>query len=519
MVKGFKLTYSRSAFLLLSVAIVLCRLLCPRTETGDITSSLPSHFSGFTREGFSLPFQVSFPLGLISVIAGIWFLRKILLSFFSDVIAALTIVLIVIAGNYLQLVLYHIDSPHNYLFTIYALIVWLTILWHERPGIQYAVLTGIATGLAALVSPAGAVILIVPLMWGISGRDSFHRKWQLIRSNRSQVVISFLIPAAVVLVQVLFLEIRSGNTYHEAYGPDKQFQWIAPYLWQVLFPLKEGGFSFVPLIIFPLAGFYFLADKNRDIFFSIFLFFLLNLLIIASWPATWNGISPGQFALAGSYVILAIPLGYLVQWIASLKPLSGAPFYIIFLFLILLNLVRTWQFKDSITGPKDITTEQYFLKNAGEFNLRVITDYDFESEDFPIPGNLVTDIVRSGKCAFRMDTGMRFSPGLHSTYGDLDKKLMAGLRVTVWVCSKVPFSENPGSLVATSNHDGLAYRYETVSFGDEKLNQGQWNKVTMYYLAPESPEPEDLLQSYVWYRGEKEMYIDDLKIELIERKK
>jgi hypothetical protein len=40
----------------------------------------------------------------------------------------------------------------------------------------------------------------------------------------------------------------------------------------------------------------------------------------------------------------------------------------------------------------------------------------------------------------------------------------------------------------------------------------------MYYLTPESPDPEDIIQVYVWYRGKKELYLDDLKIDLFEPK-
>ena len=88
----------------------------------------------------------------------------------------------------------------------------------------------------------------------------------------------------------------------------------------------------------------------------------------------------------------------------------------------------------------------------------------------------------------------------------------------MWIYSKVPFSENPGSLVVTSSHEGLNYRYETISFESGNLKPGQWNKVVMYYLTPESPDPVDIIQVYVWFRGKRELYIDDLKIELFEPK-
>lgn len=194
------------------------------------------------------------------------------------------------------------------------------------------------------------------------------------------------------------------------------------------------------------------------------------------------------------------------------------PFYLFFLFFILLNLFQSWQFINSIINPPDKTKEEYFLVNPGKFNIRVLGNYDFENKDSPFTGSLVSDIVNNGQYAFRMDAGMAFSPGLQSSFAELSKKSPLGIRVTAWIYSKIPFKENPGSLVVTCNHEGLNYRYETISFEKENLKPGQWNKIVMYYLTPESPDPDDMIQVYVWYRGKNELYVDDLKIELSEPK-
>jgi len=504
---GSKIKYSQLAFFLLSFAVIFSRFIFSRVETQDI------------HDGFSLLYRISNAMvSVVCAISGIWILRKILLCFFLDGIAALTMALIVLGSNYFQLTAYDGAMPHNYLFTLYALIVWLTIRWHEIPRKKYAFSLGLAIGLAILVRPTSAVIILVPLLWGIADKESLQRKWILIKSNLSQVIFCILFLAAVAFLKILSWKIQSSSFFFYSNEPDEELLWIAPNLWQVLFSFKTGWFVYSPILIFSLIGFYFLADKNKAIFFATFLFFMVNLAVIASWPTWWYRDSLGQLALIESYVILAIPFGYLLQWMVLLKPLARVAFFFVFLFFILLNLFETWQYMNFPIDPSNMTKEYYFLKQTEKFNIRVLSNYDFEKNNFPASDNLVTDIVKNGQYAYRMDTGIHFSPGLRSSYAELSEKSHLGIRVTAWIYTKVPYSENPGSLIVTSNHEGLNYHYETISFDKENLKPGQWNQVIMYYLAPESPDPKDIILVYVWFFGKKEMYIDDLKIELFEPK-
>jgi len=456
--------------------------------------------------------------GMISAITGLWILRNVLLRFFNDGITAVTLALVVLGSNYFQLAVFDGSLTHNILFTLFALIVWLTIRWHEMPHRKYAISMGIAIGLAILVRPASSVILLVPFLWGIFDEESLQRKWVLIRTNFSQVILCFLYLAIVVFLEMFYRKLQSGIFMYAGNETNEKFRWIAPYLLQVLFSFKNGWLIYAPMMVFPLIGFYFHAERNKAIFFATFLFFLVNLAIVGGWPAWWHGNIPGQPALMESCVILAIPFGYLLQWIVSLKPVARMPFYLVFLFFILLNQFHSWQYIKSIIDPPNMTKEDYFMKYPGKFNVRVLSNYDFENKDSPFAGSLVNHIVNNGQYAFRMDAGKAFSPGLQSSFAELSKKSPIAIRVTAWIYSKIPFPENPGSLVVTCNHEGLNYRYETISFEKENLKPGQWNKIVMYYLTPESPDPDDMIQVYIWYRGNKELYVDDLKIELSEPK-
>ena len=525
----------------LKYSMGLAILYSPFFFLGHITALI----SGFPADGFSLPYQVSIAFGsIVYAVAGIWILRKILNRFFSDGIVAITMVMIVIGTNYFELTAFDGAMAHNVLFTLFGLILWLTIRWHEEPKWEYAIFLGIAIGMSILARPTSAVIVLVPLLWGAFDRETWITKWTLIRNHYFQIIVMIVFLCIPPFFQMIYWKIHAGSFFYYSYESNEKLNLIGPYLWQVLFSYKKGWLVYTPLMTFPIIGLYFLAEKNKNIFYSVFLFFLFNLGIVASWPTWWYGGSLGQRALMESYVILALPLGYFLQWLVQKGRWLTSSCFIVILFFILLNLFQTWQYMNFMIDPSNMTKEYYWaifgktkvaeeskqylegytldagsiLKDDEKFNIRQLALYDFENKDFPYYGNLSTYPVFKGTYSFRMDSNMQFSPGIKINYSELTKKVKAGIKVSVWVYSKVPFTENPANLVVTSNHDGLNYRYEAILFERENLVAGRWNKIVLNYIIPDYPDPKDMLQAYLWYRGKKDLFVDDLKIELFEPK-
>ena len=501
--------------------------------------------SGFPTDGFSLPYQVSIAAGsVIYAIIGIWFLRKVLIRFFSEGVTAVTMILIVLGTNYFELTAYDGAMAHNFLFTLFALILWVTIRWHEEQRLKFAVSLGFFIGLAILARPTCIVIALVPLFWGIFDRETFLNKWNLIRNHALQIVFMILFLCIPPFFQMLYWKIHAGSFFYYSYESNEKLRWIGTYLVQVLFSYKKGWLIYAPMMIFPLVGFYFLAEKNKKVFYAAFLFFIMNLLLVASWPTWWYGGSVGQRALMESYVILALPLGYFIQWLSEKKVVVQLLLSFVFFFFILLNLFQTWQYITFMIDPSNMTKEYYWaifgktkvsedakqflegytlspgsiLKNEDKFNIKQLAFYNFENKDFPYTGNLSTDLFVNGRFSFRMDSNMQFTPGIKINFKDLTKKLQVGIRLSAWVYTKIPIAENPASLVVTCNHNGLNYRYDAILLEREQLVAGRWNKVVLNYMTPESPDPEDFIQAYLWYRGKHDFFVDDLKIELFEPK-
>src|SRR5690606_1003927 len=108
----------------------------------------------YPNDGFSYPYQVSIGVGMfLLALLGLYFLRKILLLYFSDKVTAITLLLLVIGTNYLNYSSIDQALTHNALFTIYVLIIWNTIAFYKNHKIRFLIYSGLLCGLATLIRP------------------------------------------------------------------------------------------------------------------------------------------------------------------------------------------------------------------------------------------------------------------------------------------------------------------------------------------------------------------------------
>jgi hypothetical protein len=506
-----------------------------------VIGHLAAHLFGYSPDGFTLPYQLSIALGsIVYAMTGLWFLRKVLLRFFDDKTVALSMLVIVFGTNYLHLTAFDGVMPHNYLFTIYAVITWLTIRWHDDPHWKFAVPLGLLCGLAALVRPTAGVIVLVPLLWNISG---WRQKWSLVARNYLQIIVMILMICLVAGMQMLYWKLHTGSWIYYSYEKGEELEWIAPYLGKVLFSYRKGWLVYTPVMIFALAGFIPLAVKYRKIFTAVFIFFIVNLLFVASWPTWWYGGSFGQRALMESYMLLAFPLAAFLEWVRGKNRLIIWPVFVVFILLAGLNLFQTWQYYHYILDPSGMTKGYYRrifgktsvtasdrmylvpsldneekegLPASDKFFARVLASYNFEKptkEELP---GFCKDTANTGVYSFRMDRNHAFSPGINIPYSELSKKDFAWIQA----CGYVYFTCKPEEVVCglaiTCNQDGKPYKYRILPLNKANLQPFTWNKVCLDYMTPYLEDKSGAVQVYFWYHGEKELLVDDIEIKLFE---
>jgi len=498
---------------------------------------------GFPADGLSLPYQFSIAFGaLIFTFIGLIYFRKILLNYFNDLTTSLLLIIIVFGTNYFQLNVFEgALLSHNILFTFYGILIWNTIKWHKNPKLKNAIFIGIASGFIILIRPAEVICILIPILWNIKNKETLIQKIELIKKNFVHILSIVVSVFIIGLPQIIYWKLLSGKFLYYSYtNAGEGFDFLSPHILNFLLDFRKGWFIYTPIMIFSLIGFYHLYKKKKEIFYAILVFFLLDLWIISSWTCWWYaGASFSSRSLVPAYLILSIPLGFLIENIIIKKKLTKIIFSSIFFMLIVLNLFQSWQFITNVLSKTRMTKEYYFaifgktsvsekdkklllverssdgeefLKNEEDYNKKLLCNLNFEKD-----GNTN---LRSydGKGAFLLNEKIQFSPGIDIKYKDLTKKSHVWIRSHVFVFLPEAYDEELPLLVATFNHKEKSYKYKAVGIKPDNIKYNDWNKISFDYLSPEVRSTEDNLLVYVWHRGKDTIFIDALVIDAFEPK-
>jgi hypothetical protein len=365
---------------------------------------------GYEADGFSFPYQVAIGIGsLLVALLGLWVLRRNLLHYFSDKATAITIGLIVLATNYLDYAAINGAMTHNYLFTLYTLLIAMTISYYRQPIGWKALAIGGLLGLMALTRPTEIIAALLPLGWGIATRADLAERWVFWKKHFTHLLLSVAAVAAVGSLQVAYWKIVAGEWWVYSYQ-DQGFDWLRPHFIHGLFSYRKGWLVYTPVMVFALIGLWHLWRGRRELFWAIALFFGLFLYITFAWSIWWYGGSLGQRAMVQSYAVLAFPLAAFVQRVLDRRVVFRAIIWALCAFCIYYNLWLTHQAHRGGLLEPEFTTRAYFWRtflrweapmdvkklldtdrDYGEHrkNVRLIYENNFEDEkavqDCPLP--------------------------------------------------------------------------------------------------------------------------------------
>jgi hypothetical protein len=501
---------------------------------------LAAKIFGYPTDGFSFPYQLSvFIGGIIYSVIGICCLAKALTRFFSSRVIIIVLALIIFGTNYLvHITMYGQNAmSHNYLFTCYALILYLTIRWHETFKLRDIILLGAVCGVGILSRPSEIVCLVIPALWNISGRNSLLEKIKLLLRYRVHVIAFLFMILLFGSFQLIYWKVQTGKFIFYSYGGNagEGFEFFSPYFAKVLFSFRKGWLVYTPIMIFAILGFIFIYKFNRKIFLALFAYFIFNLYLVSCWSTWWYAQSFSQRALIPSYPVMAIGLGYFLTWLqprTMLKIIS----YSIIAFLLFLNIFQTIQFHKGVLHPDSMTSAYYFrifgrLDASNEDRKLLMVNRNFDGPEkftdstgyrsrelahLDFENNTTHDsaVSHSGRYSFRLDSLNTFSPGYEAAFKDITKGDHAWIRISAWVYA---YSNSSFSMVAHFSHKGFSqysHPYKYMTFDSEKMNLefNKWEKVSFDYLTPEVRNIKDPFKAYIWNRGKGTIYIDDLQI-------
>ncbi len=507
---------------------------------------LYAKISGYPADGFSLPYQYAIFIGSqVFTVTGIVALRKVLIQFFNDKITAVTMTIIVLGTNYFYHSSFHGQNAmsHNFLFTTYAFIIWLTILWHRSHKLKHIIILGIACGLTILSRPSEIVCLAIPLFWGVWNKETVIEKFNLLVRQKKQVILFLIILLIIGSLQFVYWKIFTGKFLYNSYGANagEGFEFLRPYTLKVLFSFRKGWLIYTPVMIFSILGLAVLYRKNRGLFFPLLIYFIANLYIVSSWSCWWYAQSFGQRALIQSYPVMAISLGYSLVYLNDKKKNFRIAIYFVLFAFTTLNLFQTRQFIYGIINADRMTKEYYFkvfgkthineenkklllikrsfdgkepFTNEAEYVSKLLQKREFED----LKTKTSTRFAFSGKKSVLLDSSTIYSPVIEASYRKITDQDHAWIRASVYIYPTVDLKTNPFSFVIHFEHNGYAYKYK--AFDSEKMNLklNEWNRVCFDYLTPEVRRKTNNLKVYIWYRGKEELFVDDLQVDIFELK-
>jgi hypothetical protein len=488
--------------------------------------------AGYKADGFTLPYQLSLTFWCVFVAClGLGAMRRLLLRYFDDWIVAVVLIVLCLATNFYNFVSFSVLT-HAYLFTLYAVILWLTDSFYrsDRKRMMYVVAIGLLSGLATIVRPTEIICVLIPLLWGVSSRDSLKERIGFFWENKKFAFAYCAAAFIAALPQLLYWKIYAGHWLFFSYhGDDKTFSFLHPHVLNVLFSYQKGWFTYTPVMILSILGFYQLYKNYRSVFWCIASFTMLNIYLVSSWDCWWYGGSFSMRALIQSYALLMFPLA---AFLADLLKRKYWKYLIIaiLLFCTWLNLLMIYQangsFKYGIMEGEG-TTRAYYWRIFGKTEVSLkdkkLMDnneeiperlepglkevYRTDLEDIPFADSAM---ALSGKRAFKLDGAKQFTDKLYipvsnnihkGWYRVYAKAFFPDKEWNVWDQAQFNVGFYKGD--KTVKQKGI--RVQRIT------EQGAWNEVYVDIKVPHGDY--DKLGVYFWNANStKAIYIDDIKV-------
>jgi hypothetical protein len=372
---------------------------------------------GYAADGFSKPYQVAIGWGsLLVALLGLWVARLNLLRYYTDRTTALALLAIVWGSNYLNYASIDGAMTHNWLFTVYSLLVYSTIQFYERPRWYWAAAIGILCGWATLTRPTEIISVLIPLLWGLSSGSDLKQRLGLWWQHKGHLLLAALLMGAVGSLQLLYWKWATGQWLVYSYG-DQGFDWARPHVADVLISARAGWLLYSPMMLFAVLGLFLLWRQQRPVFWASTLFLLLFFYITSAWSIWWYGGSLGARAMVQSYALWVFPLSAFFEFVLQRRWMRWPALAFSALF-VWCNLWWTHQAHLGGLFVSEQMTKAYFWKVIGKSerqrdwlklldnknyfdgpvptNARVLGRFDFEQDTTQITTEAPISGLRSG---------------------------------------------------------------------------------------------------------------------------
>lgn len=338
---------------------------------------------GCEANGFTAPYAFALIFGsIIYLLIGFLFLRRVLLKYFSDAAVAFTLLIIGLATNLLCYAAIEAPMSHAYSFSLFCIFLYLTEKWYTNRQWSTGIFIGLTTGLITLIRPTNGLIVLVFLLYNIAGWKDIPVRIRLFLANYPKIIGMIICAFIVWIPQLLYWKYVSGEWLFYSYG-DERFFFNDPKIIDVLFGFRKGWLIYTPVMVFAIIGTGMLWKTNKQYFYPVVLFSILNLYIISSWWCWWYGGGFGMRPLIESYAILAVPLAAFLSWTIKQRRRLKIPLIVVVAAISLQSTFHTIQYYYGSIHWDSMTKQAYVdsfwrVRPTGKFGS-LLSSPDYEA--------------------------------------------------------------------------------------------------------------------------------------------
>lgn len=309
---------------------------------------------GYEADGFSEPYQFMIQFsGLIYLLIGLYYLRRILLLYFSEKVVAITLFCIVFGTNLFYYGSVHGAMSHTHTFCLASIFIWYGIKWLLKPNLKMTVIVGLTIGLIVLIRPVNILFVLFFVLFGVTSLEGIKRRMLLFFRFKHYVLLMQVLAILVFLPQLLYWKHFTGHYFFNSYVGES-FYFGNPHLAEGLFGFRKGWLLYSPIMIFSLIGMVILFKTKREFSFPVTILFLIYTYVILSWWCWWYGGAYGLRAMIDIYPFLIFGFAVFVNKIISNKIVLG-----ILGLLVLINCFQMYQYRRGVIHYDGMTKEAY----------------------------------------------------------------------------------------------------------------------------------------------------------------
>ena len=310
--------------------------------------------------GFSDPYHFAIQFSsLIYFLIGLVFLLRILKLYYSNLVVIITSLAIIFGTNIIYYLTNGSGMAHPVDFALIAAFIYFTIKWHQTPNIKLTFIIGFLFGMITLVRPINVLVFLIFFLYNVNSLKDFKHKINLLLQHYQHILIIALCGILIYLPQLIYFKWVSGSFFINSYVGER-FYFLNPHIIDGLFSFRKGWLIYSPIMLFSLAGIYYLRKTTKAFFSTTIVFASIYLYLVFSWWCWWYGGSFGQRALIDIYPLLALPFAAFIAHIETGSLIKKRFCYTVIILLILLNIFQTMQAKWNTIHYDSMTKEAYF---------------------------------------------------------------------------------------------------------------------------------------------------------------